>query len=245
MVAFLFTIVLNYLSNSLPLNGRTPAEISDALPSFFTPANFAFSIWGVIYLALTAFVVYQALPAQRENRSLRRLGYLFALTCLENGGWILAWHYGYYALSVVIMLSLLVTLMAIYLRTTHAGSPADQWFVRLPFRIYLGWISVATIANMASVANHLGWNGFGIAEPVWSAVMIAVAALLTITMLIKRSDLVYAAVIVWSVFAIRAKYADVAVIANTAVLAIATVVVFMVLTWLRAQRRPVLQTQTV
>jgi benzodiazapine receptor len=243
VVAFIFTIVLNYLSNSLPLNGRTPAEISDALPSYFTPANFAFSIWGVIYTALTAFVIYQALPAQRENPQLRRLGYLFALTCLQNGGWILAWHYGYFALSVVIMLSLLVTLIAIYLRTAGADKPADKWFVHLPFRIYLGWISVATIANSASVANHLGWNGFGIAEPVWSAVMIAVAAILTITMLWRRADLVYAAVIVWSVFAIRAKFPDVAVIANTAALAIAAILVFMVLTGLRSLRRSTLQTQ--
>lgn len=245
VVAFLFTVVLNYLSNSLPLNGRTPAEISDTLPSFFTPANFAFSIWSLIYIGLAAFVVYQALPAQRENPHLRRVGYLFALSCLANGGWILAWHYGYYALSVVIMLSLLVTLIAIYLRTSAAESTADKWFVHLPFRIYLGWISVATIANTASVVNHLGWNGFGITEPIWSAVMITVAAILTITILIKRTDLVYAAVIIWSVFAIRTKFQDVDVIANTAALAIAAILAFMVLSWLRTHRQLALHTQTV
>lgn len=244
VVAFLFTIVLNYLSNSLPLNGRTPAEISDSLPSYFTPADYAFSIWGLIYLALTAFVIYQALPGQRNNPILRQMGYLFALTCLENGGWILAWHYGYYALSVLIMLSLLATLIAIYLITARATQPADKWFIHLPFRLYLGWISVATIANIASVANHLGWNGFGIAEPTWSAVMITVATLLTITMLLTRTDLIYAAVIIWSVLAIRANYTDVAIIANTAALSTAAILLFMALSSLRTYRRLHLHPQT-
>jgi translocator protein len=92
---------------------------------YFTPANFAFSIWGLIYLGLTGFVIYQALPSQRNNPMMRRVGYPFALTSVLNGIWLFAWHYEYFVLSVFVMLALLATLLTIYVRL-DLGLPADK-----------------------------------------------------------------------------------------------------------------------
>jgi tryptophan-rich sensory protein len=103
VVAFVAVIVMNALSNALPLNGRTAGEISDMLPSYFTPAGYTFSIWGVIYLALLGFIVYQALPRQRERRLLQRIGFLFVLSSVANIAWLFAWHYGFYLLSILFM----------------------------------------------------------------------------------------------------------------------------------------------
>lgn len=242
VVTFVLTLVVNYLSNALPLNGRTAGEISDALPSLITPAGYAFAIWGLIYTALTGFVIYQALPQQRRNPHIRRIGYLFVLTNLANAGWLLAWHYGFYPLSVFVMLILLVTLIAIYVRLDigkpagegePARSTADKWLVHLPFSLYLGWITVATIVNIASVLNWWGWNGFGLAESTWSAIMMLVAAGVTGVLLVNRIDFAYAGVIVWALLAIMVKHMAIALVANTAVAAAVLVVVFALVGWYR------------
>ncbi len=230
IVAFAAVFAMNVLSNLLPLNGRTAGEISDALPSFFTPAGYTFSIWSLIYLALLGFIIYQALPAQRNNPLVGKIGYAFAASSVANIAWLFSWHYGFYALSVFIMLSLLVTLIVIY-RRLAIGKPdpsltlADKALMQFPFSIYLGWITVATIANVASVANYLGWNGFGIAEPTWSAIMMMVAVVVAGLLLFNRRNLSYAGVLIWALFGIRAAQADVAIVANTAVIAAALILV--------------------
>lgn len=229
IVAFVAVLVMNILSNALPLNGRDAGEISDALPSFFTPAGYTFSIWSLIYLALLGFIVYQALPAQRENALIGKIGYAFVASSVANIAWLFAWHYGFYVLSVLIMVSLLVTLIVIY-RRLEIGKPnpalstADKALVQFPFSLYLGWITVATIANAASVLNYVGWNGFGIAEPTWAVIMIGVAVVVAGLLLINRRNLSYAGVLVWALFGIRTAQADVAVVANTAVIAAALIV---------------------
>lgn len=230
IAALALALTVNILSNALPLNGRTAGEISDALPSYFTPAGYTFSIWGLIYTALIGFTIYQALPAQRDNRLIGRIGWGFALSSVANAAWLFAWHYGYYVLSVVIMVALLVTLIVVYQRLA-IGKPnpslslADKLLVQFPFSIYLGWITVATIANVSSVANYLGWDGFGIAEPVWSAMMMGVAVVVAGLLLFNRRNISYAGVLVWALFGIRAAYPDVAVVANTAVIAAVLIII--------------------
>ena len=206
---FVMVVVMNGAATSLPLNGISTEAISDALPSYFTPAGYTFSIWGLIYTALLAFVIYQARPAERERPFLYKIGFLFALNGLANSAWIAAWHYGYYVVSVAIMLVILATLIAIYLRL-NIGHPdpaltwQDKLFYQAPFSLYLGWITVATIANIASVTNYLGWNGFGIAEPTWAMIMIVVAVIVAAVLLINRRNAAYAGVLVWALFGIRA-----------------------------------------
>lgn len=222
IMAFVLVVVVNVLSNVLPLNGRTAGEISDLLPSYFTPAGYTFSIWSLIYLALLGYIIYQALPAQRERPYQQKIGWLFVASSAANIAWIFAWHFGFYALSVFLMISLLISLIAIYTRL-KIGLPGqdisktDLVFVHVPFSLYLGWITVATIANIASVAAYLGWNGFGIAGPVWSAIMMAVAVVVAGLLLFNRRDFAYAGVLVWALFGIRAAQTAEPLVATVAV----------------------------
>jgi hypothetical protein len=228
------------LSNTLPLNGRTAGEISDALPSYFTPAGYTFSIWGLIYLALTGYIIFQAIPAQRGRPFQSKIGWLFVVSSLANASWIFAWHYGYYVVSVFIMMTLLATLIAIYVRL-KIGLPGQaiaktEWtFVHLPFSLYMGWITVATIANIASVAAYLGWNGFGIPGPTWSAIMMSVAVVVA-GLLFNRRDFAYAGVLVWALFGIRAAQADVPLIATTAVVTAVLIIVLAFIGYFRTRQ---------
>lgn len=240
-VAYVVVLFVNFLSNALPLNGRTAGEISDALPSYFTPAGYTFSIWGLIYTALLGFVVYQALPAQRDRRFVGQVGWLFAASSVFNVAWLFAWHYGVYALSILFMAALLLTLIAIYLRLDIGRrhpelSIADKALVHFPFSLYLGWITVATIANVASVAAYWGWNGFGIAGETWSAIMMLVAAVVAGLLLFNRRNLAYAGVLIWALFGIRAAYPDVSLIANTAVAAAVLIALFALAGYVRTRR---------
>ncbi len=241
LLAFIAVLTVNYLSNALPLNGQTAEQISDALPSFFTPAGYTFAIWGVIYAALLGFIIYQLLPGSRSRPFLARVGWLFVASSLANIAWLFAWHYGIYWLSVILMVSLLLILAAIY-RRLDIGQPAtgqnqaERWLVHLPFSLYLGWITVATVANVASVLGYLGWGGFGLAGPVWSVTMMLVAALVAALLLYNRRDLAYAAVLVWAFFGIRAAYPDEALITSGALVAAALVIMVAVVGWWRTRR---------
>ncbi len=244
IIAVVAVIVMNILSSALPLNGRSVESISDALPSYFTPAGYTFAIWGLIYSALLGFGIYQALPAQRERPFLAKIGWLFALSTVFNIAWLFSWHYGVYLLSILFMVGLLVTLIAIYLRLNIGRrdaslTMADKLLYQAPFSLYLGWITVATIANIASVTNYWGWNGLGIAQPIWSAIMMSVAVVVAGVLLINRRNLAYAGVLVWALFGIRAAYPDVAIVANTAVIAAGSVLVLALLGYWRTRRQPV------
>jgi hypothetical protein len=144
--------------------------------------------------------------------------------CIVNAAWIFAWHYGFYVLSVAIMLMILLTLIVIYARlriglANQEVSTADYWFVHFPFSLYLGWITVATIANISSVLSYFEWNGFGIAEPTWSAIMMFVAVVVAGILLLNRRDLAYGGVLVWALIGIRAAFIDIPLIATAAVIA--------------------------
>lgn len=227
VVALLVTIGINGLANALPLNGQTTGAISDRFPVYFVPAGYVFAIWGLIYLGLLGFAVYQALPAQRANPRLRRIGSLFVLSCIANSVWIFLWHYNQFPLTLVAILALLLTLLAIYLRLDigrASVAPAERWLVHIPFSIYLGWATVATIANATVALYDQGWGGLGISGPVWAALLIAVAGLIGAALRILRRDTAYALVIVWALVGILVKQSAtpiVAVAAGAAALVVA------------------------
>ena len=161
IVGVLATIAVNVLANTLPINGQNTGDISDRFDIYFVPAGYVFSIWGLIYLGLIAFAVYQALPAQRENPRLQRMGWWFALASVANIAWIFLWHYLVFNWTIVAMLALLGSLIAIYLRLGigRTAVPAgERWAVRAPFSVYLGWITVATIANATQLLFYRGWS---------------------------------------------------------------------------------------
>lgn len=224
IVATLVVIAVNALANALPLNGLNTGEISDRFDVLFVPAGYVFSIWGLIYIGLIAFAIYQALPAQRDNPRLRRVGWWYALGCLANSAWIFLWHYENFPLTLVVMLALLASLLAVYLRLEIGKAKvnaAELWAAHVPFSVYLGWISVAAIANATDVLDYIGWNGWGISPEAWAVIMLAAAGILTLAMGLTRRDAAYALVIAWAAAGIAVKQAPVseAVARNAWVLA--------------------------
>jgi len=222
VLATLLVIVVNVLANALPLNGQNTGEISDRFAIYFVPAGYVFSIWGLIYLGLIAFAVYQALPSQRENRTMQRIGYLYALSCVANTAWIFLWHYNVFSLTIVAMAILLLSLIAIYLRLgigRAAVSNAVKWCVHIPFSLYLGWITVATIANATQVLYYWGWNGAPLSPQVWAVIMLIVGAAVASLVGITRGDIAYILVIIWAYVGIAVKFPDEPAIAITAIIA--------------------------
>ena len=205
LAAFLLVVVLNGLANALPINGQTMPEISAKYPSLFTPAGFTFSIWGVIYLALLLFVVYQALPSQRDNQTIAGISRLFQLNCVANASWIVAWHYDLLAVSLLIMLILLVTLILIYralLDEVRNASIAQRLLLHFPFSLYTAWIVVATIANLSIVQTGNGWDNIGLTAVSWTLLKLALAGAIAATVVLRYGDVVFVLVIAWAAYGI-------------------------------------------
>ena len=208
----LLTVILalgvNILATTLPLNGQSTGEISDRFQVYFVPAGYVFSIWSLIFLGWIAFIIFQLQPSERDNPRLRRLGYLFALSNLANAAWLFCWHYNLFGLSVLVMLTLLGLLIASYLRLNVNRSPVSRleyWSVDVLFSVYLGWITVATVANISDWLYFVGWDGFGIPAQTWAVIMLAVASLLGLAMAWTRRDAGYLLVLVWAFIGIAIK----------------------------------------
>ncbi len=198
----LVTIVINILADALPINGLNTAAISNSFKVLFVPAGYVFSIWGLIYIGLVAYAVYQLLPAQRDNPRLQATGWWVSLGGLANCAWIFFWHYENFPLTLVAMLVLLATLIITYLRL-RAGGPAkvssgETWCVRIPFSVYLGWITVATIANVEDLLSHWGFNGLGLPPEFWLAVVLVAVLVISALVSLRERDLAYILVIGWA-----------------------------------------------
>lgn len=208
IAAYTVMIAVNTLSNTLPINGQTVGEISARYASPFTPAGFTFSIWGLIYLALLVFVIWQALPAQRGNRLVAAVSSLFKANCLLNSAWIVAWHYDQLALSMLIMLGILATLVLIY-RTLIVEIKTVPMSVHLtlyaPFSIYTGWITVATIANASVLQFAYGLDAYAVSPVTWTLAKLAIAGAIGVAMLTRYRDVPFAFVIAWAAYGISAK----------------------------------------
>jgi len=209
IVAFVVTIVVNGLAGSTTLlGGVTSGQVSDLYPTLVTPAGFTFSIWGVIYALLLLFTVYQALPGNRDKPFLSRIGLFFALSSVCNIGWLFLWHHDFVTYSLVLMFALLASLILVYLRLDigrAAVSVKEMAFVHLPFSVYLGWISIATIANVSVALTAVSWDGWGIEPSAWAVAIICVALLLSFAMLALRKDVAFCLVVVWALVGILAK----------------------------------------
>ncbi|MBN1815640.1 MAG: tryptophan-rich sensory protein [Anaerolineae bacterium] len=239
ILALVATIAVNGLANALPLNDLTTGEISDRFHVYFVPAGYVFSIWGLIYLALAAYAVYQALPAQRENPRLRSIAELFALSCVANALWLILWHYEVFLLTLAAMLTLLLVLIVIYLRLGIGRtrvSAAENWLVHVPFSIYLGWITVATIANATTVLDYLGWDGWGVPQ-VWAVVMLVAGAGTASAMGLTRGDVAFMLVIVWAFVGIAVKH-NTTPLVSTAAWATAALVAVMVIVSALVYKKP-------
>lgn len=196
----IITLLVNGAANALPLNGQTSGEISDRFPIYFVPAGYVFAIWGLIYLGLILFAVYQALPALRENKTLQRISPFYWVSSIANSVWLFLWHYERFPLTIVAMVVLLVSLIIIFLilQKTAGLSKVFRLLVNLPFSIYLGWVSVATIANASQLLYFLEWDAWGISGEVWAFIMLLVASLLGLLMLWLFRNVPFSLVLVWA-----------------------------------------------
>ena len=210
-VLFLGVIAVNALANILPINGYNTGQVSAFYPNAFVPAGFTFSIWGVIYLLLLSYTIgftYFSIKGQQHPKAfifIERINIYFLMTCVLNMAWILAWHYLQIELSVVIMLLFLSTLIQLFLKsnTMDNGLTSTQKFIlQTPFIVYLGWISVATIANITALLVAYKWTAYNIAPVYWSAAMILIAILLAVLMLKKFKSIAFALVVAWALWGI-------------------------------------------
>ncbi|MCX8151327.1 MAG: tryptophan-rich sensory protein [Candidatus Bathyarchaeota archaeon] len=208
-MAFIIMVTVNGLAGSTTfIGGRNTAQISDANPTLITPAGYVFSIWGVIYLLLGIFVVFQALPSQQGKDFQKKISWFFVISSTLNICWLFLWQFQQLSFSVVLMFLLLASLIMIYLRLGINKSKAalnEKLAVHLPFSIYLGWITIASIANVAVAAVSVNWDGFGIAAETWATLVIATALLITLLVVFTRKDVIYGLVIIWALIGISVK----------------------------------------
>ncbi|ACJ33586.1 TspO/MBR family protein [Anoxybacillus flavithermus] len=202
VIAYVMMVLVNAIAEWLPLNGQTTGEISRKVNVLFTPAGYVFSIWGFIYVLLAIWILRQ-FPSSRRDLPIYRQAFVpFVVGCIFNALWIVVWHYEYFLFSVVVMLSLLFTLIWLY-KVVKRTNPS--FFDIFPFSIYLGWISVATIANISFVLKYNSWNGFGLSDAFWAIAMLLVATALALLFMLRQRDYVYPLVFVWAFVGIGVK----------------------------------------
>jgi hypothetical protein len=248
--ALVGTLTVNYLSNALPLNGKTPGQLSDQYPNLFVPAGLTFAIWGAIYLCLIAWVVAQVIALWNDRvreavqPGVQRVGAWFALSCLFNASWLLAWHYEYIAVSVVVMIALLVSLVQLN-RVAGTGNPkasrADKWLMFPGFGLYQGWITVALIANVTALLVSNGWDGGPLREQFWASFMIGAGVGIALWRVLGARHLFHGVAVIWALYGIYLKRQAVGDLASTvvgtaAVMGLAVILIAVVLLLIRNLR---------
>ncbi len=228
LILFAGMVVMNYLANALPLNGKTTGQLSDAYPNLFTPAGVTFSIWGVIYILLLIFCVIQFTTSYQAVIS--RIGWLIGLTCVFNALWIVAWHYERLPLSLILMLGLLVSL--IWINVFIRDLP--DAFIKAGFGIYLGWICIATIANVTALLVNFGWDGSAISGQTWTIIMILAGAVIVSVTIWRLENPFIGMAVVWAFAGIMIKrQADNRAIFITAAVMMVAVAVVLMLSFFR------------
>ncbi len=238
---FILTVAVNSIAGSTTLiGGQNTAAVSNNNPTLITPAGYVFSIWGIIYILLGVFVVYQALPRERGSEYHKKISWLYVLSSLINIAWIFVWQFESLILSVVLIFALLLTLIVIYMRLNIGRSTvktSERLAVHLPFSVYLGWITIASIANVAVALTAYNWDGFGINPEIWATIVVVVALAITMLMLGTRKDVAYALVVIWALIGIGVNQAgnqSVFLLTEISSILVAIgVLVTIVLTWLK------------
>jgi hypothetical protein len=221
------TIAVNGAANAVPLNGQATGEISDRFEVFVIPAGHVFAIWGVIYLGLVAYAIVQALPARAADPRQRAIGWAAVLANVLNAAWIFAWHWELFPLSLAIMVGLLATLLVIgelLAVGRRSTSGLDRWAVNLPWTVYLGWITVATITNVAVALAAAGFDGGGIEPATWAAGVLGAGIAIGGWWLATRRAIAYGIVLAWAYVGIAVKEQATEIVAGTALLGAAAFV---------------------
>jgi hypothetical protein len=221
---FAVMIVMNYLANALPLNNRNTGEISDSLPNLFVPAGITFAIWGVIYLLLIIYCVIQFTGSNQI--AISGISWIFGISCVLNALWIVAWHYGKLPLSLIIMLGLLISL--IYINIVIKDIPPG--LIKAAFGVYLGWICIATIANVTALLVNYSWTGYGISQEAWTITMIAIGALVVSLAIFRINNPFIGLSVIWAFTGIIIKrqddYRSIVVASSVAILIVCIITIW-------------------
>lgn len=207
-ISYVTMVLVNYLANGLPINNRSTGQISDDYPNLFAPSGATFSIWGLIYLLLLGYVIYQFIKKdQKTEEIIKKINPLFIATCLSNVLWIFAWHYDFIGVSVLIMITLLIFLIKIAnIINKENFILQEKLSIFAPFSIYFGWITVATIANITVFLVSIGWDGWGISDSIWMIIILFVGTFIGSKRMCKDKNIVYGLVLVWAYFGILQKH---------------------------------------
>jgi hypothetical protein len=235
ILSLILVLVVNFLANFLPINGVTTGEVSDQFPILFVPAGYVFSIWGLIYVALIAFVIYSMTPKGLANQQIDSIVWWFVASNLFNTAWIFLWHYQQFTLTLIPIFGLLISLIAIYVKLRigiQKRSLSESLLVSLPFGIYLGWATVAVVANVAQALYNLGWNGAPLTAPIWTVIMLGVASLLGVLMIFLRHEIAYPLVLVWAFIGIWVKHSDTPLVSTTALVLAAALFILALGRWI-------------
>ncbi|MFZ0835589.1 MAG: tryptophan-rich sensory protein [Mycobacterium sp.] len=235
-VTYVVMVTVNVLANTLPINGVRTGDVSDAYPNLFAPAGLTFSIWSVIYLLLGLHVLYQ-LGLFRGHGSggdrsalLNKVGLYFSMSSLANTAWVFAWHYDVIALSVVLIVVILACLAVIATTVAAADRTArEKLFIGVPFSVYFGWTTVATVANVTVFLVSIGWDGFGLADSTWAVVILLVAAAIGTATVLRNRDVAYGLVLLWAYTGILIKHTSADGFDDRFPLVIATVIACLVI----------------
>lgn len=232
---FLIMIIVNALANILPINGVNTGQVSDSYQNLFAPAGLTFSIWGVIYLLLALYTLYQIGLFQKSGNTvkfklLNKIGVIFSISSLVNTAWIFSWHYHLIPLSMILMLVILFCLILInQLIKNEQLIGREKLFIQLPFSVYFGWITVATIANATTLLVSLHWNGFGLSDATWAIIIIAVGMIIGLATMLKHRDNAYGLVLIWAYTGIWIKHISAGGFSGQYPSVIMTVIICMVL----------------
>ncbi len=231
-------LYVNFLANYLPLNGKNTGTLSDQYPNLFVPAALTFSIWGVIYILLIIFVVYNIIKAFKDADFInRRLDILidFVITCILNIAWVFAWHYEKIVLCVIIMILFLLTLLSIFVSQKKLQKTEKLSILyTVPIDFYLGWISVASIANITALLVFYGFSGFGISASIWTAIMIIIGGILGLIMLFKYDSIAYSIVIIWAYIGIIIKRSSLTPVYQDIIIAASVMIVLQLIAIIRS-----------
>lgn len=252
VLTYLGMIGVNAAANILPINGITTGAVSDAYPNLFAPAGITFAIWGVIYLLLAGYSAYQlgffgGAGVREKSQLLRSVGMLFSVSSIANIFWIFAWHYRQILISLILMLIILVCLLLINLQTRKEKlSLLQSFLIRLPFSVYFGWITVATIANVTTLLVDMKWNGLGISETIWTVAILIIGIVIGIVTTYRNRDIAYGLVFVWAYSGIvtkhirpenfNFKYPSVVFTAMGSIILILVTILFVLINQIKAER---------
>ncbi len=234
LITYVVMIFVNWLANALPINNITPSEVSDMFSNPFVPTGFTFSIWGLIYLFLGIYVIYQLI---KDHSLFEDISKLFIVTSIANALWIFSWHYLYIGISLILMIIILLLLIKISLIISKSNFTRKDFFlIKVPFSVYFGWITVATIANVFAFLISLGWEGFGISLWIWTVILIIIGTIIGILVSLKNKDIPYCLTLIWAFFGIlfrhiyelNLKYEPIIVITLTSIVLFISTIIYLI-----------------